>query len=109
MNTEQVSNGFFSTRTFFNWDMSIATNNVVNLTGGVTTDDGRVLYGLDAETYLRVCPCFDFHHVIRQVKAKEDPEVERKTGEWIEDVLGRSLEDTSDLYKSLKNGVALCE
>lgn len=45
----------------------------------------------------------------QQVKAKEDPEVERKTGEWIEDVLGRALEDTSDLYKSLKNGVALCE
>jgi hypothetical protein len=43
------------------------------------------------------------------VKAKEDPEIERKTGEWIEDVLGRALQDTSDLYKSLKNGVALCE
>jgi hypothetical protein len=32
----------------------IYKSNVVNLTGGVTTDDGRTLYGLDAETYLKV-------------------------------------------------------
>lgn len=44
-----------------------------------------------------------------KLKAKEDPELERKTGEWIEDVLGRAIEDPSDLWKSLKDGVVLCE
>jgi len=48
-------------------------SDVANLTGGVHTEDGRTLYGLDAEVYLRM-------------KAKEDPEWERKLGEWIEDV-----------------------
>ena len=43
------------------------------------------------------------------MKAKEDPELERMAGEWIEDVIGRSLEDTSILFKSLKSGVALVE
>jgi len=51
---------------------------------------------LDAETFLRM-------------KAKEDPEWERKVGEWVEDALGRSIEDTSDLWKSLKSGVVLCQ
>uniref|UniRef100_A0A6B2KXU5 Calponin-homology (CH) domain-containing protein n=1 Tax=Arcella intermedia TaxID=1963864 RepID=A0A6B2KXU5_9EUKA len=50
---------------------------------------------MDAEQYLKM-------------KSKEDPEWERKVGEWIEDVLGRSIEDTSDLFKSLKSGVVLC-
>jgi len=72
------------------------SSNVVNRTGGVQTEDGRTLYGMDAETYLRV-------------KAKEDPEWERQVGQWIEDVLGRAIEDPSDLHKSLKNGVVLCE
>lgn len=30
-------------------------------------------------------------------------------GEWIEDVVGHSIEDTSDLWKSLKSGVILVE
>lgn len=42
------------------------------------------------------------------MKAKEDPELERKVGEWIEDVTGLTLEDTGDLWKSLKSGVVLC-
>jgi hypothetical protein len=43
------------------------------------------------------------------MRAKEDPEWERKVGEWIEDVLGRKIENTSDLFLSLKSGVVLCE
>jgi len=70
-------------------------SDVVNHTGGVQTEDGRTLYGLDAETHMRM-------------KAKEDPEWERKLGEWIEDVLEHSIEDTCDLWKSLKSGVVLC-
>lgn len=42
------------------------------------------------------------------MKAKEDPELERKIGEWIEDITGLKLEDTGDLWKSLKSGVVLC-
>jgi hypothetical protein len=43
----------------------------VNKTGGIQTDDGRTLFGLDAEIYLKL-------------KAKEDPDWERKIGAWIE-------------------------
>jgi hypothetical protein len=32
---------------------TISKRDVANLTGGVETADGRVLYGLDAETYLK--------------------------------------------------------
>jgi len=71
-------------------------SDVANITGGVQTEDGRTLYGMDAEVY-------------KKMKAKEDPEWERKLGEWIEDVVEHEIEDTSDLYKSLKSGVILCE
>lgn len=81
--------------------------NVVNLTGGITTEDGRLLFGMDAETYLRVLIFLVQPHF--QIKEKEDPELERKTGEWIEDILGKSIADTSNLYLSLKDGVVLCE
>eukprot|EP01127_Copromyxa_protea_P017158 TRINITY_DN5196_c0_g1_i3.p1 TRINITY_DN5196_c0_g1~~TRINITY_DN5196_c0_g1_i3.p1 ORF type:complete len:723 (-),score=170.73 TRINITY_DN5196_c0_g1_i3:52-2148(-) len=50
---------------------------------------------MDAEHYLKM-------------KAKEDPELERKVGEWIEDITGVTLEDTGDLWKSLKSGIVLC-
>lgn len=33
---------------------SLKTSSVINRTGGVETEDGRTLYGMDAETYLRV-------------------------------------------------------
>eukprot|EP01126_Amoeba_proteus_P066105 TRINITY_DN950_c0_g1_i16.p1 TRINITY_DN950_c0_g1~~TRINITY_DN950_c0_g1_i16.p1 ORF type:complete len:339 (-),score=99.36 TRINITY_DN950_c0_g1_i16:144-1160(-) len=69
---------------------------VVNLTGGLTTTGGKTLYGLDAEVY-------------KKMQAKEDPNLERKVGEWIENVLEREIEDTSDLWKSLKSGVVLVE
>jgi len=29
-------------------------SNIINRTGGVSTDDGRTLYGFDAEQYLKV-------------------------------------------------------
>lgn len=51
----------------------IAQAEAVNKTGGVQTDDGRTLFGLDAEIYLKL-------------KAKEDPDWERKIGAWIEQV-----------------------
>lgn len=68
----------------------------VNKTGGVQTDDGRTLFGLDAEIYLKL-------------KAKEDPDWERKIGAWIETVYGKPLIDVADLHTSLKDGVILCE
>jgi len=43
------------------------------------------------------------------MRSKEDPEWERKVGEWIEDVLERKIANTSDLFTSLKSGVVLCE
>jgi len=39
----------------------------VNLSGGIKTEDGRILFGIDAETYLKM-------------KAKEDPHFEKKSG-----------------------------
>lgn len=72
------------------------SNQVVNLTGGVETDDGRTLFGYDAEVYERL-------------KAKEDPELERQVGQWIEDVLDIRLVDTCNLFASLKSGVVLCQ
>lgn len=45
--------------------MARTKKDVANYTGGVQTEDGRTLYGLDAEAYLKI-------------KAKEDPELERK-------------------------------
>eukprot|EP01125_Pyxidicula_operculata_P013117 TRINITY_DN4340_c0_g1_i2.p1 TRINITY_DN4340_c0_g1~~TRINITY_DN4340_c0_g1_i2.p1 ORF type:complete len:1104 (-),score=238.96 TRINITY_DN4340_c0_g1_i2:414-3725(-) len=76
--------------------MSIQKKDVVNITGGVQTEDGRTLYGLDAELYVKM-------------KAQEDPDFERKVGEWIEDVIEHDIEDTSDLWKSLKTGIILVE
>lgn len=54
--------------------MSISSDNVVNRTGGIETKDGRILYGLDAETYLKMT-------------SKEDPELEKKVAKWIESVM----------------------
>jgi len=68
----------------------------VNKTGGIETDDGRTLFGLDAEIYLKL-------------KAKEDPEWESKVGAWIEKVLGKPLIDSKDIHTSCKDGVILCE
>jgi len=67
-----------------------------NKTGGVETDDGRTLFGLDAEIYLKI-------------KAKEDPDWERKIGVWVQTVWGKPLIDVADLHTSLKDGVILCE
>eukprot|EP01129_Flabellula_baltica_P003560 TRINITY_DN13316_c0_g1_i1.p1 TRINITY_DN13316_c0_g1~~TRINITY_DN13316_c0_g1_i1.p1 ORF type:complete len:652 (+),score=169.69 TRINITY_DN13316_c0_g1_i1:43-1998(+) len=71
----------------------VKKKNIVNLTGGVETDDGRTLYGMDAEQYLKM-------------KAKEDPRWERKVGQWIEDVIQESI-NTSDLWSALKDGLVL--
>jgi hypothetical protein len=35
-------------------DSHLKKRNIVNYSGGVETADGRTLYGLDAETYLKV-------------------------------------------------------
>jgi hypothetical protein len=58
--------------------MSVKRSDVVNLTGGVETRDGRTLYGMDAELYLKMVD-------------KEDPEWEKKVAEWIEKALGEPL------------------
>jgi hypothetical protein len=73
---------------------TISKRDVANLTGGVETADGRVLYGLDAETYLKM-------------RAKEDPLRERRLAEWIENLLGEKLENPNDLHQSLKSGIVL--
>ena len=44
-----------------------------------------------------------------QLKAKEDPDWEKKVGAWIEAVLGKKLIDVADLHVSLKDGIFLCE
>lgn len=43
------------------------------------------------------------------MKDKEDPDLARQVGQWLEDVLGREIEDTMDPWKSLKSGVVLVE
>ena len=58
--------------------MSVKKSDIVNLTGGVETKDGRFLYGMDAETYLKM-------------EAKADPEFETKVVAWVEDVIGEPL------------------
>jgi hypothetical protein len=63
---------------------------------GVETADGRTLFGLDAETYLKI-------------QAKTDPFLERRLAEWIETLLGEKLENPNDLHLSLKSGVILCK
>jgi len=68
---------------------------VVNRTGGVQTEDGRTLYGFDAEVYLKM-------------KAKEDPDWRIKIAEWIEAVIGEQLPNKDDLWPSLKDGLVLC-
>jgi hypothetical protein len=70
--------------------------NIVNYSGGVETADGRTLFGLDAETYLKI-------------QAKTDPFLERRLAEWIETLLGEKLENPNDLHLSLKSGVILCK
>lgn len=32
----------------------VSSRNIVNKTGGVQTEDGRLLYGMDADLYLKV-------------------------------------------------------
>eukprot|EP01120_Amphizonella_sp_Union-15-10_P010425 TRINITY_DN416_c0_g1_i1.p1 TRINITY_DN416_c0_g1~~TRINITY_DN416_c0_g1_i1.p1 ORF type:complete len:314 (+),score=69.27 TRINITY_DN416_c0_g1_i1:89-1030(+) len=73
----------------------IHRKDVVNLTHGVHTEDGRVLYGLDAETYLKIKESYDVNE-------------EKKVGEWIEFTLGEKLEPPDDLWKALKSGIILC-
>eukprot|EP01120_Amphizonella_sp_Union-15-10_P011871 TRINITY_DN515_c0_g6_i1.p1 TRINITY_DN515_c0_g6~~TRINITY_DN515_c0_g6_i1.p1 ORF type:complete len:754 (+),score=184.41 TRINITY_DN515_c0_g6_i1:140-2401(+) len=74
----------------------LSAKNVVNITGGVELIDGRKLYGMDAEHYLKM-------------QAKLDPEFELNLGKWIQSVLGTPLEDPADLHVSLKSGIVLCQ
>lgn len=81
---------------------------IVNRTGGVVTDDGRTLYGFDAEIFVKV-------HVVWvylvftpiQLKGKEDPEWQLKVVKWVGDVVGEPLDDPNDLWVSLKDGIIL--
>jgi len=76
---------------------NIKKSKIVNRTGGVETDDGRTLYGFDAEVYQRM-------------KSKEDPQYERKIGEWIEKIIEpEKLVNNLDLFTSLKDGLVLCK
>jgi len=68
---------------------------VVNATGGVQTEDGRTLYGFDAEVYLKM-------------KAKEDPNWKLKICEWIEAVTQETIPNKEDLWPALKDGLLLC-
>eukprot|EP01128_Nolandella_sp_AFSM9_P007799 TRINITY_DN438_c0_g1_i1.p1 TRINITY_DN438_c0_g1~~TRINITY_DN438_c0_g1_i1.p1 ORF type:complete len:1628 (-),score=558.16 TRINITY_DN438_c0_g1_i1:76-4959(-) len=74
----------------------VSARNIVNRTGGVSTEDGRMLYGMDAEVYLKM-------------KASEDPMWESTVGEWVEAVLEEQLPGgRENLHPSLKNGILLC-
>eukprot|EP01121_Diplochlamys_sp_Union-15-3_P017106 TRINITY_DN595_c0_g1_i2.p1 TRINITY_DN595_c0_g1~~TRINITY_DN595_c0_g1_i2.p1 ORF type:complete len:375 (+),score=42.15 TRINITY_DN595_c0_g1_i2:34-1158(+) len=75
--------------------MKVRKKDIVNRTGGVDTIDGRTVYGLDAESYLKI-------------RAKEDPYFEKEVGQWIESVLGEKLNDLGDLHGCLKDGIILC-
>jgi len=75
---------------------SITREDVVNHSGEVVTEDGRRLYGIDAENYSKM-------------KAKMNPEWNKKVIEWIEGMVGHKLEDEENLYVSLKSGIVLCE
>lgn len=67
---------------------------VVNRTGGVSVD-GKILYGMDAELHYKM-------------KAKEDPEWERKCLEWICDVTGeKNFSPSLSLFECLSDGVLL--
>eukprot|EP01125_Pyxidicula_operculata_P011975 TRINITY_DN3925_c0_g1_i2.p1 TRINITY_DN3925_c0_g1~~TRINITY_DN3925_c0_g1_i2.p1 ORF type:complete len:1422 (-),score=336.90 TRINITY_DN3925_c0_g1_i2:51-4316(-) len=68
----------------------------VNKTGGIQTDDGRILFGFDAECYLRM-------------KEKEDPEFEKKVADWIEKLISEELSPKGNLWQSLRNGIVLCK
>lgn len=75
----------------------VTKGKIANRTGGVETEDGRTLYGFDAECYVRM-------------KSKEDPLMERKIGEWIEKIIEPDkMINVSDLYTSLKDGMVLCK
>lgn len=42
----------------------VKRRDIVNLTGGVKTEDGRLLYGMDAEVYIKVRPWTFFSQFI---------------------------------------------
>ena len=71
---------------------------VANSTFGapVYRGDGTRLYGLDAELELKA-------------QEKRDTELEASLEQWIEKVIGETLEPKGNLQKSLKSGVALCK
>ena len=64
----------------------------------VFDEAGRQLYGLDAETYLKV-------------QSKRDHAYERKVLEWVKATLKGKYDgffDEGDIWMSLKSGVCLC-
>eukprot|EP01120_Amphizonella_sp_Union-15-10_P010659 TRINITY_DN4327_c0_g1_i1.p1 TRINITY_DN4327_c0_g1~~TRINITY_DN4327_c0_g1_i1.p1 ORF type:complete len:265 (-),score=26.52 TRINITY_DN4327_c0_g1_i1:107-901(-) len=69
---------------------------VVNYSGVVMTEDGRRLYGIDADTY-------------EKVKTKIGPEVSQKVTEWIEGMVKHRLIDRNNLWVSLRDGIVLCQ
>jgi len=65
--------------------------------GGIDTRDGRQLFGLDAETYLKT-------------ESKRNIALEIKLCEWVEWMIGEKLDGGADnFYESLKSGIALCK
>ena len=55
----------------------------------VLTKDGKRLYGMDAELYLKQ-------------ESKRDAKFELEVAEWIEEITGSKLKDKNDLGISLK-------
>lgn len=66
---------------------------IVNRSGAVFGDDGKRLYGMDAELHLKM-------------KAKEDPEWEKQCAKWVAEVTGEKV-DPDHLYESLNDGQIL--
>lgn len=66
---------------------------IVNRSGVVVGDDGKRLYGMDAELHLKM-------------KAKEDPEWEKQCAAWVAEVTGEKV-DTEHLHDALADGQTL--
>jgi len=92
MTTEDAQKYSASGRT-----MLSARENSVNYTGDISTRDGKQLFGIDAEAYLKN-------------ERKRNIELEQKLCGWIEGLIGEKLEaGIYNFYDSLKSGKALCK
>ena len=72
----------------------MTTPAIANYTGGVEIE-GKLYYGMDAESMLKM-------------QAKFDYKLEKELWAWIEACLGETLRDGKDLGDVLRSGTVLC-